>query len=215
MVDKVIKLLKDNAVMIPRHLIMNYRNLKITDLELVILIYLINDDNKGYNPKKISMDLNIDLNDVLESINSLTSKDILTLEVRKVGTIREEFLSLDNLYNKLAFIIVNDQPNNDLTKSNLFDVFEKEFGRTLSPIEYELINGWQDGKFSEELIGLALKEAVFNGVFNLRYIDKILYEWEKKGIKNKDDLEKERTNFKNKKIDKKELFDYDWLNEKE
>ena len=59
---------------------------------------------------------------------------------------------------------------------------------------------------------MALKEAVYNGVTNLRYIDKILYEWKKKGIKSKEDIEKERANFK-KKSSKGEVFDYDWLNE--
>lgn len=215
MVDKVINLLKNSTIIVPRTLLNNYHELKISEIELIILMYLINDDTKSYNPKKISHELSIDLNVVLESINDLTAKDIISLEVRKVGNIREEFLSLDNLYNKLSFTIVNEKKPDTANKSNLFDTFEREFGRTLSPIEYELINGWQSGEFGEELILLALKEAVFNGVFNLRYIDKILYEWKKKGIKTKDDIEKERVNFKTRKPDKKELFDYDWLNEKE
>lgn len=215
MINKVITLLKDNTMMMPRTLIINYRKLKITEIELIILIYLINEMDTTYNPKKISNELALDLNVVLESISSLTGKDLLALEVRKTNQMREEYLSLDNLYNKLAFTIVNDAPDLKEKKSNLFDLFETEFGRTLSPIEYELINGWQNGEFSEELILLALKEAVFNGVFNLRYIDKILYEWKKKNIKNKEDMETERANFKSKKTDKKELIDYDWLNENE
>ena len=53
-----------------------------------------------------------------------------------------------------------------------------------------------------------------NGVTNLIYIDKILYEWEKKGYKNKEDIEKSRQNFRrNQEIKKakKEVFDYNWL----
>ena len=103
----------------------------------------------------------------------------------------------------------NETESKDTT---LFDKFEKEFGRTLSPIEYEIIGAWIEGDFSEELILLALKEAIYNGVSNLRYIDKILYEWNKKGIKSKEDIEKEREKF-SKKDSKKEVFDYDWLNE--
>ena len=38
----------------------------------------------------------------------------------------------------------------------------------------------------------SVKEAVFNGVSNLRYIDKILYEWGKAGIKNVNDVEEMR-----------------------
>ena len=82
-------------------------------------------------------------------------------------------------------------------------------------MEYEIINAWLDNSFNEELVILALKEATYNGVSNLRYIDKILYEWEKKGIKTKEDVEKERKKFESKKVESKELFDYDWLNDNE
>ena len=57
-----------------------------------------------------------------------------------------------------------------------------------------------------------LKEAVFNGVNNLRYIDKIIREWSKKGIKTEEDVINDRKKFQTKKSNK-ELFDYDWLNE--
>ena len=97
----------------------------------------------------------------------------------------------------------------------VFDIFEKELGRTLSPMEYEIINGWLDVPFKEELIISALKEATYNGVSNLRYIDKILYEWKKKGINSKEDIEKNRNDFQNRKVESKPLFDYDWLNDNE
>ena len=35
-----------------------------------------------------------------------------------------------------------------------------------------------------------LKEAIYNGISNFRYIDRILYEWNKKGLKNKEDVGK-------------------------
>ena len=53
-------------------------------------------------------------------------------------------------------------------------------------MEYEIIKGWISDKFSYEIIVKALKEAVYNQVTNLNYIDKILYDWNKKGIKNKE-----------------------------
>ena len=126
----------------------------------------------------------------------------------------EEIIDIDNLYKKLALTIINEeekQDNND-KKINIYSEFEKEFGRTLSPIEYELIGSWGEVN-SEEIIELALKEAVYNGVTNLRYIDKILHEWNRKGFKTKEDIQKDKASFSNKKIEKKELFDYDWLNE--
>ena len=214
MLDKVINLLKDNTLVIPKNLLVNYKKLGLNELELTILIYLIGEDKKLFNPKKISNELGIELELVLETTTNLTSKDLLKIELRKNNNIREEYVILDNMYHKLAFLIINEQEIK-ITKNNLFDTFESEFGRTLSPIEYELLSGWQDGEASDELILLALKEAVYNGVFNFRYIDKILFEWKKKGIKSKEDVEMDRLKFQGKQTEKKELFDYDWLNEKE
>jgi DNA replication protein len=210
MVEKLVNILKDNDVSIPRLLLNNYQELKISDKELILLMYLINEKELSFNPKKISKELKISLEVVLECISNLTSNDIIAIEMHKHNNVREEHISLEPLFNKLAFKVLNEEIKAE--KKNLFDTFEKEFGRTLSPIEYELIGGWQSGEFSDELIVLALKEAVYNGVFNLRYIDRILYEWKKKGIKNKEDIEKDRQNFKTKKQDQ-ELVDYDWLNE--
>ena len=51
-----------------------------------------------YNPKQISNDLGIELNNVLESINSLSEKNIIKIEMKKVNNIRGEVINLDLLY---------------------------------------------------------------------------------------------------------------------
>ena len=213
MTEKLIKLLKDKNFVLPQVLFYKYKELNLTLEELYFIIYLLNINSLVFNPKQFSNDLNTDMASILELVTTLTSKDILSLEMIKEDNIRNEYLKLDKLYNKLAFILINEETKEKTT--TLFDVFEKEFGRTLSPIEYELINGWLDNEFSEELVLKALKEAVYNGVSNLRYIDKILYEWKKKGIKTAKDVEMNRTKFQNKKEEKPEVFSYDWLNDNE
>ena len=82
-------------------------------------------------------------------------------------------------------------------------------------MEIQIIGAWIEAGFKEEIIEAALKEAIYNGVTRLNYIDKILYEWKKKGINTKDDVEKNRIDFQKKSTEqpKKELFKYDWLNE--
>ena len=90
-------------------------------------------------------------------------------------------------------------------------MFQKELGRNISPMEYEIINAWLEKGFSEELVEGALKEAVYNGVSSLRYIDKILYEWQKKGYKKMTEVEEGITNRRKEKESSLELFDYNWL----
>jgi len=209
MIDKIIDIIKSEPFYIPSILLKNYKKLGITDSEFILITYLINTDN-SFNPKQISKDLDIDLNEVMDLITSLTEKDILKIDVIS-KKIREEIINLDELYKKLAFTIVNKNQKSE--KTNLFDIFENEFGRTLSPLDYEIISDWQKD-FSDELILLALKEAVFNGVNNLRYIDKIIRDWDKKGIKTEEDIINDRKKIQEKKSNKK-LFDYDWLNERD
>lgn len=213
MTEKVIQLLKTHDFTIPQLLFFKYQELNMTLEELHFIIYLMNTKDLAFNPKKFSSDLGTSMPEVLELVNNLVNKDLLSLDLRKEGNIRNEYLNLDKLYNKLSFLVINEEKKESST--NLFDVFEKEFGRTLSPIEYELINGWLDNEFSEELVKAALKEAVYNGVSNLRYIDKILYEWKKKGIKTPEDVENNKVQFQNRKEENSEVFSYDWLNDHE
>ena len=211
MLEKVEDLLKSGNYIIPKLLINNFRDINLSAQQTLLLIYLINND-KLFNPKKISEDLSWSLNEILEEINDLTSKGLLIIDLVKNNNIHEEYINLDSFYSKLAFLIVNDKPKT-VDNKNLFDSFEEEFGRTLSPMEYEIINSWKDSGFSDELIFCALKEAIFNGVSNLRYIDKILYEWRKKGYATKADVEKGKKAFKKKDTPNQEVFEYDWLNE--
>ena len=206
---QIIELLKSINYQVSQHLLFNYKSMNITDQELIILIYLINQKENIYNPKQISTDLKIELNTVFEEINSLCEKGIIKIEMQRINKVLNETINLDLLYEKLAFSLNQVEEKED---TNLYSIFETEFGRTLSPMEYEIINSWKDSGYTEELIILALKEATYNGVSNLRYIDKIIYEWGKKGIKTKEDVENNRKQFKNNNTTKKELFDYDWLN---
>ena len=82
-------------------------------------------------------------------------------------------------------------------------------------MEYEIVKAWIDSGYSFEIIKEAVKEATFNGVSNLRYIDKILYEWNKKGIKTIEDVEKNRTKRQEEKKEKVEVFEYNWLEDDE
>ena len=208
--EEIISILKKGQISFPKLLLNNYKKLELTEIELVLLIYLMNEE-EIYNPKKIEQELNFNLKEIMEIVTNLSSKDLISFKVKKVNNIRTEYIDFDSLYKKLAFILMNKEEKK--YDSNLFDIFEKEFSRPLSPTEYELLVAWQnDLNYSKELIVLALKESVYNAVFSFRYIDKILHEWNKKGIKNEKDLNDSKKVISNKTKEEK-LIDYDWLNE--
>ena len=207
--DKIVNLLKTKDVNIPYLLLINYKKLNLTEQELIILIFLIN--SKEYNPKMISDAMDIKLPLLLEMVSNLEEIGMLKIELKKINGVNTEVCILDSLYEKLGLLIMKKDENNDV--KTIYDIFETELGRTLSPIEYELVSDWLNDT-SEEILKLALKEATYNGVSNFRYIDRIIHEWKKKGIKTKEDVIKNNEEFRKKKDRKKqELFDYDWLNE--
>lgn len=213
MLEKIVDVIKNKDLIVPNILFFNYKKLDITESELVLLIYIIN-STPCFNLKKMSEDLNLNSKDLLKLINSLTEKDLIEIVVDKKQAFCSETINLDKLYQKLGFTLVNALEKKD-DSTNLYSIFEKEFGRTISPMEYEIINAWKSSDFTDELIILALKEATYNGVSNLRYIDKILHEWKKKGIKTSKDVELDKQNFNKKNPKKVNLIDYDWLNEHE
>lgn len=214
MLDKIVNLMQNNTLVFPRTLLNNYKKMNLTEKEFIFIIYLLNEKSLIFNPDKIGKDLNLTFEEVLEAISNLTTKDLLEIKMVKENNIHQEYLDVDKLYKKLAFYIINEESAKQEKKSNLYDVFEREFGRTLSPNEFMII-GQFDEEYGEELVLCALNEAVYNGVRNLRYIDHILAEWRQKGLKNKVDVENSKREFKKEKKETKKLFEYDYLNEDE
>lgn len=202
----------ENHYTVPNYVLLFAKETSLDANSLILLIYFLNQKNKDiFNYKKILNDLSFTEKELLESISVLKDKKILSISMEKNESgILEERVDISSFYD-IVFSKFLEEEKERVNDSNLYSEFEKEFGRTLSPMEYEIINSWLESKISNDLILAALKEAVFNGVSNLRYIDKILFEWNKKGIKKPDDINKVK---KDEEEDKNESFyEYDWLNE--
>ncbi|WP_125703417.1 DnaD domain-containing protein [Lacticaseibacillus daqingensis] len=76
----------------------------------------------------------------------------------------------------------------------VFSQIEVEFGRPLSPIEQQTIHDWLTvDHYAPEMIQLALREAVLNRVYSLRYMDRILIDWEKRHLTTPAAVQEEKT----------------------
>lgn len=181
---------------------------------LILLIYFLNQKNKEiFDYKKIIDDLNFNEKELLDSISSLKEKNILSIYMEKNESgILEEKVDISSFYD-IIFSKLLESSEEKTKEQDLFDCFEREFGRTLSPMEYQIINSWLEQRISNELILAALKETVFNGVNNLRYVDKILYEWNKKGIKKVSEISKNERKAAEEEEKTENYYEYDWLNE--
>ncbi len=207
---KIYGIVKSKNLVIPSVLLMNYKELKLDLKELLFLSFLMSYDQIiSFDPVYFSNVLGFEVPEVMELISNLSNKKYIKLEVKNSDGKIKEYIDITYLYEKLTSMLIEGSSLNDQEHSDIYKVIETELGRTLSPIEYETIARWLNASVSEELIKEALKEAVLNGVRNLKYIDKIIYEWTKKGYKKASDVRrkpiKEEKNI--------ELFEYDWLDE--
>ena len=202
----------ENHYTVPRYVLSYAKELGLDMDSLILLIYFLNKPNKSiFDYKKIIEDINFTEKELLNALSTLKDKNILLILMEKNDSgVLEEKVDI-SLFYEIIFSKILNKETKENNEKDLYDNFEKEFGRTLSPMEYEIINSWKEQKISNELILSALKEAVFNGVNNLRYIDKILYEWNKKVIKKPTDIiEKQKASEEEK---TPETYEYDWLNE--
>lgn len=216
--DKLINVLKSGSIVVPLYLLKSYKELNIELNDFIFLMYLYNKGNNfSFDPNKISNDLGISIKDVLTSVNTLSEKHLIEVKVIKNDrNINEEIICLDLFYNKVINATIDEvvDDSNKKIDSDIFEFIEKEFGRTLSSTEYEIIKAWLDSGNSSLVVKEAVKEAKYNGVSNLRYIDKILYEWGKKGIKTLEDVEKNRINHRKMEEDSvDDIYDYDWIDD--
>lgn len=168
-------LFKQNSFQINPYVLKNIKKLNIDLNEFLLLLYFIN-IAPSLDLANIKDTIGLTEEEILNAYSNLITKGLIEIIVSKENGKVTETISLELLYDKLTL-------NAPITKENknedIYSKFENEFGRSISPMEYETINKWIECGISEETIIAALKEAVMNNVCNLRYIDKIIYEWTK------------------------------------
>jgi DNA replication protein len=75
-------------------------------------------------------------------------------------------------------------------------IYEKELGRGLTMMECEIVRDWLLKGHSEELLRHALRKGVESEIRVPRYLDSILREWEKKGLRTVAEVEAEEEKFR-------------------
>lgn len=211
------QILKASILSINELLIQNMDK-DLTLKDFLVFLKLLNTSCECFDCSKMAKTLGLTEEDVMTSFNNLIIKGIIEYKpVKENGKIKE-VISLDKFYNNVA-LKLNNQNKLDIS-NNIYDIFQKELVRSLSPTEYEYINNWLEKGLTEDLIIGALKEAVLSGVKSFRYIDRVLFDWQEKGYRSMNDVEisKKKNTKAPEKINQdnnsnEEYFDYDWLND--
>lgn len=216
MFNKVNNLIKGKDLIVSNILFYNYEKLELNFEDLYYLTYLMN-NSLEFDISKICSDLNKKPKDIIKVINKLDEMDILDIEIIKKGENDiKEIISLEKLYKKLTFLIVEREDKIE-EKVDLESEFKDVFKRDLTPREKQILNAWKSIGYNDLFILEGLKEAKYNGELSVAYIDNVLDRWQNQGITSKEDVIKSKTIDLSKPIESDDVIevddDYDWMNE--
>lgn len=183
-----IEMQMEGSLAVSGKLLIHYKDLGINEAELILILqvqYFIQQGVHFPTPDELSERMTVSVSECNMLLRRLIQKGFLEIMEFDQQDILYEQYSLSPLWEKLyTFLSAPVSANAEKQDENLYPVFEKEFGRPLSPFESETLVIWMDQDHHDPLIiKAALREAVISGKLNFRYIDRILFEWKKNGIK--------------------------------
>lgn len=180
-----------------------YSHLNISEIELVLILQLeVFAQDKNYFPsnQELAASTNLSAIEISELLQGLINKEVINLEQinDQEGKI-SNFYSLKPLYKKIDALFEQEKLSRKQSSSNRISQplgyenqdplqltvrqFEIEFGRLLSPIERQEIAAWiNEDHYDPEVIKLALREAILAQVYNFKYVDRILLNWQRHNL---------------------------------
>lgn len=150
------------------------------------------------SPSQIAEIIGKEVADVNQSISNLTENGLLQYrtielngEIELIFDASLAFERLDSLLDTQTPVTTAPNPQNQL--KDLVETFQQELGRLLTPFEIEdLSKTVKEDGIKADLIKEALREAVFNGKPNWKYIQAILRNWRHEGIQSVAQVEAKR-----------------------
>ena len=175
-------------------LLENYKKLRINENELAIIFmidHLVSQGNPFITADLLSLKMSLDIKEIDELIADLLTRGFMEYTSLNGKTVTSLNPLKEKLYREFEISISKEKERKSNPKikeelNNIYETFEKELNRPLSPLEFSRIREWVSLGYSDETIINALKESLSQGKKSLRSVDKILLSWAKR-----EDLENE------------------------
>lgn len=171
-----------------RYLLLEYyHKLRLNENELATLLmidHLIGQKNSLVTPDLLSLKMSLSSQELDKIFVNLIEKGYLVFDTGKKIKV-----SLKPLKKKLYEVFEETLTKEHETKiseeksrvlQNIYQVFEKELARPLSPLEFSLVGEWVDRGYSDEKIIEAFRVSLSKGKKSLKNVDKILLQWQAK-----------------------------------
>jgi DNA replication protein len=202
MTDSLELWLASGQTVIHNSLLHHYATIGLDETELIFIIQMQSylDQSVFFpNMAEIANRMGRREADIFSILHSLIQKNIISISTEKddQGKVVDRY-SLLPLYKKLQELLSRKKGQFEEKQQsiNLLEIFQQEFGRLLTPIEMQTIGEWLDrDHYSQDIILEALREAVLNQKYSLKYIDRILLSWDKKNIRSSSQAKQETKRF--------------------
>ena len=192
---------KSGNLVLPSALLLHFKELFPSSEDFLVwqFFYLQNTTALGdVSPSQIAELIGTEVADVNQSISNLTENGLLqyrTIELNgEIELIFDASLAFERLDSLLdSQTSAATAPNSKNQLKDLVETFQQELGRLLTPFEIEdLSKTVKEDGIKADLIKEALREAVFNGKPNWKYIQAILRNWRHEGIQSVAQVEAKR-----------------------
>ena len=192
---------KTGNLVLPSALLLHFKELFPSSEDFLVwqFFYLQNTTALGdVSPSQIAEIIGKEVADVNQSISNLTENGLLQYrtielngEIELIFDASLAFERLDSLLDTQTPVATAQNPKNQL--KDLVETLQQELGRLLTPFEIEdLSKTVKEDGIKADLIKEALREAVFNGKPNWKYIQAILRNWRHEGIQSVAQVEAKR-----------------------
>ena len=187
-----------------RYLLLEYyKKLRINENELAVILmidHLLGQKNTLITPDLMSLKMTLKGKEIDNILVSLIERNFLVYDLTAKVKVSLKPLQ-KRLYDEFQISLAHEQEtltdkNKGAFLENIYQVFEKELKRTLSPLEISLIGEWVNDGYSDDVILDALRESLSKGKKTLKAVDKILLQ-----RKAKDDFDNKKKEPKGNKKD--------------
>ncbi|VEF47997.1 primosome, DnaD subunit [Bacillus freudenreichii] len=191
--ELIVSWMEAGMIQVPNLLLRKYKEIGLDEKDLTLLLHIcsfIESGNGFPTPEQLAERMTVDSDECSGMLRKLVQMQLLSIEEGiSEDEIHFEKYSLSPLWLRLADELKFEKKQDDLKntmheESDLYTVFEQEFGRPLSPMECENLAMWLDDDGQDPIIiKAALREAVMSGKLSFRYIDRILFNWKRNGVR--------------------------------
>lgn len=195
-------------LVLPANLLLSYKQLFSSANDFLVWQFFYLQNTTKYDdlpPNQVAEALGWTVEAVNQSITNLLTQELMAIRSISLNGLEETIFDTSLALEKLDQLNqtsvkstsqsakkVSSKPNLQESLPSLLADFDQA-GWALTSFELEDIQKWlQEEGLSPDLIREALRESVYSGTRNWRYLSKILLNWQREGIHSLADIEQRR-----------------------